>query len=147
MVGSQIIRSGDDNQLVGCARSDMCSPCSTEPRGLGPGVLLGRLAGRAAIRSKIGIGIGNGVFGTRVVSWAGWPRGTRTSRDGWRMWKGRSRLPQHLDYSFPQCDGLNRRCIVIRAEILNADSERLKLRRSMYLRNRDAVHRYPGRNT
>jgi hypothetical protein len=29
----------------------------------------GCLAGRAAIRSKIGIGIGNGVFGMGVVSW------------------------------------------------------------------------------
>jgi hypothetical protein len=54
-------------------------------QGIGAGVLLGRLAGRASIRSKIGIGIGNGVFGIRVVSWLGWPRGTRTSRDGWKM--------------------------------------------------------------
>ncbi|KAH8752100.1 hypothetical protein BGZ57DRAFT_100282 [Hyaloscypha finlandica] len=38
-------------------------------QGIGAGVLLGGLAGRAAIRSKIGIGIGNGVFGMGVVSW------------------------------------------------------------------------------
>jgi hypothetical protein len=54
---------------------------------------------------------------------AGWLRGTRASRDGWRMWKESSRLPRPRDYSFPEGDRLNRRCIVIRAEILNADSE------------------------
>lgn len=90
------------------------SPCSTEPRGLGPGVLLGCLAGRAAIRSKIGIGIGNG----GVVSWLGWPRGTRTSRDGVEDVGESSRLPQSLDYSFPQGVGLN-----------------------------PSLHRYPCRNT
>jgi hypothetical protein len=60
------------NQLMGCARNDarVCAGCVLhEAQGIGAGVLLGCLAGRAAIRSKIGIGIGNGVFGMRIVSW------------------------------------------------------------------------------
>jgi hypothetical protein len=81
--------------------------------------------------------------GSKLAGLAAWDKDVK----GWVEDVGESsRLPQSLDYSFPQGDGLNRRCIVICAEILDADSERLKLRCRVDLRIRDTVHRYPCRN-
>jgi hypothetical protein len=122
MVGSQIIRSGDDDQLMRCAGSDICSPCSTEPRGLGPGFCWAAWRGGLRFAARSGSGSGSETGGSKLAGLAAWDKDVK----GWVEDVGESsRLPQSLDYSFPQGVGLNRRCIVkvIRAEILDADRQ------------------------
>ena len=127
MVGSQIIRRSDDDRLMRCARNDTTSTVQHVRAARSPGDwgrgFAGRLGGEGCDTQQDRDRDRKRGFRDGGCKLAGWLRGTRASRDGWRMWQESSRLPRPRDYSFSVGDRLNRRCIVIRAGILNADSE------------------------